>query len=306
MQYSIQEYGSQADTSGQARSRISEAPTGAPQQSFKALSEAVYYAAHRVAARNNETLPELAEAFRERGIVVIGGQALGPLGYFANDKWRTDTRCFHEIHINVGHVSYASVSSVEQAKNVLDTIAHELVHFYAREHDIRDTSGRGRGHGRYHNRKFANLAVAVGLKVANSGKSHIGYATVGLSEIGLERYQDLIADLSDALRFTSVPELQPAPATSSTNTGSLPREAKYIFAYCACRDDRGRARTIRIARGWWEPGTIGCSRCRRTFEESLPQMAETTPTGTASTPLPLVALPTPPSISHFISKEFSA
>lgn len=263
------------------------------QDAFRQLTDTIYTVAQAITFRNAETLPGLAELFTDKLLVVVGGNARGPLGYFAGEKWRREEHHFHELHVKVGHLAYAFASPAEQAEDVLDTIAHELAHFYARENDIKDTSGRGIGHGRYHNKNFAMLANALGLRVENSGKSHIGYMTTGLTARGRDLYADLLLDVQDALRLTSVPQPVPRSAASAqtpaspapapvTDAGCAQKASKYVFAQCACCDARGRSRTMRMARGWWRPGTVACGICREVFVESQPQVAETHAKGRAS------------------------
>lgn len=260
------------------------------QDAFQELTDTIYTVAREVTVRASETLPGLAESFTDRVLLVVGGHARGPLGHFAGDKWRREAHRFHELHVNVGHLAYALATEAAHAEDVLDTIAHELAHFYARENDIQDTSGRGVNHGRYHNKKFAMLASALGLRVMNSGKSHIGYTTTGLTGRGRTLYGDLLLDVQRALRLTAVPELrqqesspvQAAASTSVAQPATLHKPSKYVFAQCACRDARGRRRTVRMARGWWEPGTVACDLCRELFAETLPPTAEPQMKGRAS------------------------
>lgn len=267
--------------------------SGPAQDAFTELTDTIYTVAREVTVRVSETLPGLAESFTDKVLVVVGGHARGPLGHFAGEKWRRETHRFHELHVNVGHLAYAFTSPAAHAEDVLDTIAHELAHFYARENDIKDTSGRGANHGRYHNKNFAMLASTLGLRVENSGKSHIGYMTTGLTARGRDLYADLLLDVQAALRLTSVPQVRPrtgsaaqsqtSASTATTAEADVPEKAsKYVFAQCACRDGRGRPRTVRMARGWWEPGTVGCGTCRQLFAETLPLMAETAAKGRAS------------------------
>lgn len=260
------------------------------QDAFQDLTYTIYRVAHEVTVRASETLPGLAEAFTDRVLVVVGGHARGPLGHFAGDKWRHEAHRFHELHVNVGHSAYALTTEEAHAEDVLDTVTHELAHFYARENGIQDTSGRGVNHGRYHNKKFAMLASALGLRVMNSGKSHIGYTTTGLTARGHETYGDLLLDVQRALRLSAVPELRRQDSRVQASTTSLsviqpathPKPSKYVFAQCACRDARGRRRMVRMARGWWEPGTVACGLCRELFAETLPTTAEPEAKGRAS------------------------
>lgn len=278
-------------TFGMGLDQLAPSTPASAQDAFQELTDTIYTVAREITVRATETLPGLADSFTDRVLIVVGGHARGPLGHFAGDKWRREAHRFHELHVNVGHLAYALTTEAAHAEDVLDTIAHELAHFYARENDIKDTSGRGANHGRYHNKRFAMLAGALGLRVMNSGKSHIGYMTTGLTARGRALYSDLLLDVQNALRLTSVPELRhresspvhaTAPSTTVAQPATLHKPSRYVFARCACRDARGRRRTVRMARGWWEPGTVACGLCRELFAETLPTPAEPHAKGRAS------------------------
>lgn len=246
----------------------------AAQNIYRHFSEAMYGIASDVASTLTETLPKVDEMFSSKVLLIVGGTATGPLGSFAREKWRQDSDRYDELHINTGHARYSAMTVRDQSEDILDTIIHELVHLYARERGIKDTSGR---RNRYHNKQFGLLAMRAGLKVVNSQRSHIGYTTVGLSSASAIKHAPLIARIENALRLNSAP-LSTFSDTEEDGGGQetpvdTPLQSKYIFARCSCRDTRGRFRTIRIARGWWESGTIGCATCRSVFSETRPEPA---------------------------------
>lgn len=251
---------------------------GSAQDAYHQLMDTLYVVAEAVTQRAGESLPGLAESFPDEVLLVVGGKARGPLGFFAGDKWRLEGHRFHEININIGHGAYAGANSADYAEDVLVTIVHELVHFYARTQDIRDVTGRGR----YHNRKFAELAHALGLRVEPSGRSHIGFITTALNSARRLLYSDLLQQVENALRLTSAPLPAPptAPSTAMTplaialHASKAAPLGKYVFAHCACHDKRGNPRTVRMARGWWQPGTVGCGICLQLFVESPPSSAD--------------------------------
>ncbi|WP_341210578.1 hypothetical protein [uncultured Microbacterium sp.] len=256
---------------------------GSAQDAYHQLTDTLYVVAEAVTLRVAESLPGLAESFQDKVLLIVGGQARGPLGFFAGEKWRLDAHRFHELHVNVGHRVYAGTDPERYAEDVLVTVAHELAHFYAREQGIRDVSGRGR----YHNRKFAELAHALGLHVEPSGRSHIGFITTALNASGREIYPDLLVSVEQALRLTSAPLPTPTPPASLSLgvVTAVPAVAepevpgknnKYVSARCECRDRLGNPRTLRMARGWWQPGTVGCGICLRLFVESPPSGADHT------------------------------
>lgn len=168
--------------------RESESGQGA----FTALSALVARIAEEVCVRNESQLAGLTGAFRSRVVVVLGGRALGPYGSYQPEKWQLDERALDEIHVNIGVFLFAQMEASARAEEIFDTICHELAHLYTRVTGQRGTSGRG---NRYHNRIFARIAVALGLRVEKSPRSYIGHITTGLSTLGWERYSDLVLEL---------------------------------------------------------------------------------------------------------------
>ena len=67
-------------------------------------------------------------------------------------------------------------------EEIIDTLLHEMVHLYCRENEIKEVS-RG---GKYHNKKFKELAEKVGLKCVDTGIH--GWNTVGTGNDALIEY----------------------------------------------------------------------------------------------------------------------
>lgn len=252
------------------------------QDIFRQISEACYFVAHEITRRSSNRLPGLQEAFSDRGMVSVGGHSKGPLGTYQWDKWKIEERLYDEIHVNVGHLIYSDSPIRFRAERITTTIGHELAHLYAEANSIRDTSGRG---NRYHNRRFAEIAVQLGLRVERSERSYIGFTTPGLSPQGKDDFADLVLRVVDTLRMNPTTSV-PSPVTQSgivaTPTVEVVTQGKYVFARCGCRDGRGRRKTVRIAHGWWQAGSIGCSICREVFVESPPHGTNDSTKGTSS------------------------
>lgn len=241
------------------------------QESFLRLSDTCYRVGAEVARRCSSRLPGLTDLYARRVLLVVGGQRSGSLGHYAPEKWAYNKQAFDEVHVNIGHEIYAAKSTREVAIDIVDTICHELAHLYARANGIKDTSGRG---SRYHNKQFARLASQFCLRVVRSGRSHIGFQTVGLTGQGLELYSDVVDHLERELRLLPnyVPPTQDAPSESETipQASTEVEVQKYVFANCSCKNTQGKKRTIRMARGWWIEGSIGCAICQHIFTESPP------------------------------------
>src|SRR5690606_36120343 len=104
-----------------------------------------------------------------------------------------------------------------------------------------------------------------------------GHTTPGLQDRALVDYADLLSDLDEGLSLAREPGLVGAepddeePTTvsrtgSATTTAATVEQAKYIFASCACRTERNRRVTIRMAKGSWrEDVAIICSACGEAF-----------------------------------------
>lgn len=243
------------------------------QRGFFQLSAACYFITGEIARRCDSRLPSLLDLFTKRVLLVVGGQRSGALGTFAPEKWAYNEQPFDEIHVNVGHWVYAGSSTAVVATDIVLTICHELVHLYAKANSIRDTSGRG---NRYHNKRFAGLSRRLELRVERSSRSHIGFQTTGFTEQGAALYADLISQVERELsllpNFTPSAKSEPAAALQTVSEVAVP---KYVFAQCGCRNEQGRRRTFRMARGWWQGGTIGCALCQQIFTESPPERTKT-------------------------------
>lgn len=252
------------------------------QVAFAALSDACARVAEQICLRSEATLPGITAAFHRRTVIVLGGQAHGAYGSYQPEKWQLNAQTVDEIHINVGFVGVVDIDNRARAIEIVDTIGHELAHLYARSHGIRDTSGRG---NRYHNRAFAQIATLIGLRVEKSPRSYVGHITTGLTARGEELLGDLVTDLDQAMRLLPADGLSrrtTAPAATIAPVVAPEPEvvsSKYVSAHCSCRDHLGRPRTIRMARGWWSPESVGCGICRELFVESPPF-------GTKSSPVP--------------------
>jgi hypothetical protein len=195
-------------------------------------------------------------------------------GWFAERAWRYGDRHVHELFLNADRrVPHPLVSAAE---DVLVTLLHEACHVWAQVGGVRDTSRDGR----YHNRRFAEIALIIGLAVVKD--SAVGHRTPGLVPWARADYADLLGELDRGLVLAREPKTarpnggdphldddvdQDADTTGPTD--SALSSAKYVFASCRCQVGRRNAVTIRVAKGSWRPGAIGCSVCGAPFTPSL-------------------------------------
>ncbi len=139
---------------------------------------------------------------------------------------------------------------------------------------VRDTSRENR----YHNRRFAEIALAIGLAVEKDAT--IGHRTPALSPWARADYADLLGELERGLVLAREPKLTTLGAGGSdtddesdedcdpTGSSGTVTSSNYVFASCGCQDARHHPITIRVAKGSWRPGVICCAVCQTPFSES--------------------------------------
>jgi hypothetical protein len=223
-----------------------------------------------VARRRQDELPGLTETLQDQVLVTSGGTNRHVDGWFQARAWRHGNRTVHELFLNASYGDHDPRISAEE--NVLVTLLHEAAHVWASANNVRDTSRDGR----YHNRRFAEIALAIGLQVERDAT--IGHRTPRLSVRGRYDYADLLGELKDGLtlsrisrpvRSTRNDTEEGAPAAGLADPDAVtPITSKYVFASCQCQTGRGLV-TIRMSRGSWRPGIIGCGGCGSAFAESL-------------------------------------
>lgn len=246
-----------------------DSPTDAHRAILALLHDTVVEAARR----RQEELPGLVETLQDEVVLTTGGTSRLAYGWFAEGAWRYGDRHVHELFLNANRrLPHQSVSAAE---DVLVTLLHEACHVWAQANGVRDTSRDGR----YHNRRFGEIALAIGLAVEKD--TVIGHRTPGLSPWARADYSDLLGELDRGLVLVREPRLShPTGGTSDTDdeadgnvdaTGSTGSavSSKYVFASCRCLDARRHLVTIRVAKGSWRPGVICCSVCQAPFAESL-------------------------------------
>ncbi|MGH4012996.1 MAG: hypothetical protein ACRDSL_03490 [Pseudonocardiaceae bacterium] len=243
-----------------------DSPTDAHRVMLALLHDTVVEAARR----RQEELPGLVETLQDDVVLTMGGTRRAAYGWFAESVWRYGDRHVHELFLNADRrLPHQSMSGAE---DVLVTLLHEACHAWAQANGIKDTSRDGR----YHNRRFTEIAVAIGLVVEKDAS--IGHRTSGLLPWARTNYSDLLDRLERGLILVRDPRSSRPVGTSDAddeNTdsaesiGSAATLAKYVFASCRCLDARGHLVTIRVAKGSWRQGVICCSVCQARFAEPL-------------------------------------
>lgn len=160
------------------------------------------------------------------------------LGHFAASRWHVGEAQRAEVLVGGEGLARGPVA-------VLGTLLHEAAHGLAQTREMRDTS-RG---GRYHNRRFRQLAEELGLTIAETPP--IGWSGTTVPETTAAEYAGVLADLERALGLWRVPE----------QVGEGRSRARNLLACsCAC------PRRIRVARRTLEEAPILCGACEDAFQ----------------------------------------
>jgi hypothetical protein len=247
--------------------------TDSPTEAHRAMLALLHDTVVEAARRRQDELPGLVETLQDDVVLAMGGTSRPAYGWFAEGAWRFGDRQVHEVFLNAdrrpGH------PAATPAEDVLVTLLHEACHVWAQLTGVKDTSRDGR----YHNRRFAEIALTIGLAVEKHPV--IGHQTPGLSSWARTDYSDLLGELECGLvlaREPELPELVGAEPDTDDETGdddvsgtsgTTAPPTKYVFASCQCRDARRHLVTIRVAKGSWRPGVIRCGECQAPFTESL-------------------------------------
>lgn len=171
-------------------------------------------------------------------VIFTVGDGRGKIwGYFNHGSWTEDGKG------KVLQVMIAGERLEYGAEGVLSTVLHEAVHALAHVRDIKDTSRQGR----YHNKKFQALAVAIGLKCEHLDDTH-GLSKTSLTEESTKAYAPQLHELQQVLKFY---KRAPVPVAAA------PKAPKAPPAECEC------GRKI--------PSTylpVICGDCRTDFQEA--------------------------------------
>jgi hypothetical protein len=247
---------------------------GSPADAHRAMLALLHRTVVEAARRRQDELPGLVESLQDDVVLTTGGTSRPAYGWFVERAWRYGDRHVHELFLNADRRVPHRLVSV--AEDVLVTLLHEACHVWAQLSGVRDTSRDGR----YHNRRFAEIALAIGLAVEKD--SVVGHRTPGLASWARAEYADLLGELEHGLVLARQPRLpepvggDPEPvddvdedAGATGSTGPAAASARYVFASCRCQVGRRNTLTIRVAKGSWRPGVIWCSVCGEPFTPSL-------------------------------------
>jgi hypothetical protein len=245
---------------------LDDSDIGAPSAAYGNLLTTAKAVLVEGARRRSAELPGLSEHLQDNVVVVVGPTNRSAHGWFQCGAWLHNECRVDEIFLNA---SFAKGG--DSAEGVATTLLHEGVHVWNNLNGVRDCSNRGR----YHNRRFAEVALQLGLSVEKDDR--FGHVTVGLQPSAQQEFADLLAELRDVLTIARRPRRValvtggPKPSRDTSVSGDEQAVGpKYIFASCACSTARGDHVTFRMARGSWrDDATILCSACGSEFRSRV-------------------------------------
>ncbi len=161
----------------------------------------------------------------------------------------------------------------EGATHTLTTILHEAAHALAHVRGVKETSRQGK----YHNRRYLELAGELDLEWPTDAKAHPvnGFSDVQLTQQAREDYADTISDLDEAItlhldtfRRLGIAGGQPDPGAGGQDQGDGQTDgdgsAKTFNRsklVCDCYPER----SIRVSPRQAERGPILCGICDSEF-----------------------------------------
>lgn len=206
-------------------------------------------------------------------VTIITGSALtnGAWGHHWPDRWAEA-----EAQGRTPELFVAGELFGLGAKFVLQVMLHEAAHNLAYARDIKDTSRQGR----YHNRKFAELATEMGMTPPEAPHKVHGFHQTSITEETEARYFSTLVELETSIKF-ALPDLGITPDTKEENEEGRPtiapetgvkrrrrgdsdtskRAGRRIGMSCACTPPR----KIQITPRQMEVGPIICGVCKIEF-----------------------------------------
>ncbi|HEV7976399.1 hypothetical protein [Amycolatopsis sp.] len=214
-------------------------------------------------------------------VLVIASGTMGTTteihGHFARSRWHVGEDQDPRAEFFLGAEGLR-----RPASEILGTTLHEAAHGLAVTRDIVDVSD-----GRYHNKRFAELAREMGITVSKEDRN--GWSATTVPAATAAAYRDRLDALDAALtvwRHTETEVAQqaftrPEPSATSREDPEAPAPApvnlgpvdgrgahkggnNYIAAVCRCE----KPRRIRAARSVFDLGAISCGECGEPFVEA--------------------------------------
>jgi hypothetical protein len=185
--------------------------------------------------------PDVPEA-----VLVVASGSEGKrlnLGHFAPHRWQVNGSDRHEVLVGGEGLHRGPLE-------VLGTLLHEAAHGLAQARSLQDISRQGR----YHNRRYAQLARELGLDVATV--KPIGWSATTVPGATAAGYAGQLEELQAALVLWRRQEHRIGTGTRSRNL---------LAAACGC------GRRIRAAKATLAEAPILCGVCQEPFEPAEPE-----------------------------------
>jgi hypothetical protein len=184
--------------------------------------------------RRHPQVPEVVMAVASGS---VGRRGELKLGHFADRRWNVASAERPELFVGGEGLAAGAVE-------VLGTLLHEAAHGLAAARGIQDTSRQGR----YHNRRYADLARELGLTVRTAGSR--GWTATAVPAETTTVYAAVLEDLTRALVLWRRAE-HPSGGRRANNL---------LAAVCGC------GRRIRAARSTLVEAPVLCGRCGGPFQ----------------------------------------
>jgi hypothetical protein len=186
-----------------------------------------------------ERYPEIPDT-----VIVLGtgvkGAKLHKWGHWLPKSWKVDS-------VKTGEFLLAGEALAVGPEKVMEIVKHEATHALAESRSIVDTSRNGR----FHNKKFADLAEEMGLKAVKWDP----YGWAATEYTPLPQDDEMLAYIKEAL-ILERPFVAKDPEEDSERKKSIKTE-------CGC------PRKLRLSQTQMEDGPITCGVCNEDFIEVL-------------------------------------
>lgn len=177
--------------------------------------------------------------FKQLVFVIQGEKATakGTYGTQWAEKWQAEDTKLTEISLSAENLR------LDDINRIFITIVHELVHERAHLKKIKDTSRNGR----FHNKRFAELAEMVGLVCEKDSKS--GYRTESATDALMKIFNECYALINGDSLYKNMKRLHTTTKPKSTTNlvkyvcpmcGSIARAKMGAYLICGECDERMR------------------------------------------------------------------
>lgn len=216
------------------------------------LVQAIENAWHAI----QENHPEVPDV-----VVTLGSGAVArgmKWGHFAASVWAKGDEQVHELFVG-------GEGLMRGPQALMGTLLHEAIHAACENLGIKETSRNGR----YHNRKFAEMAEKFGIEVEHSAE--LGFSTTTMPDHTAAQYETALLDLDASItayrsgyEMLLLPGLPGATPTAggtvkAPKPGGRKSNNNGVSASCGC------GRKIRLSVSAYEAGAITCNVCGEDF-----------------------------------------